>query len=357
LAVRQPERALDLDTLEALPDGVLVAGPDGRVAALNSAGARLLRVPAEDAVGKDWREILPLQDAQGRDWWECTRPYDGLPTRTAQPERELTLPDGRALLVTARYHRDSVDGGLGPLARLVVAFRGTSSRMRLERDSAELVATVAHELRSPLTSVKGFTATLLAKWERFNDEQKLVMLETVNSDADRVTRLIGELLDVSRIDAGRLELHKQVVDVPGAVRRCVNGRVAAGEGEDRFAVDITGALPEIWADPDKLDQVIGNVVENAIRHGEGTVTIDVSPHDDGVQVTVTDEGEGIAPEAEQRVFTKFWRGATRGGTGLGLFIARGVVEAHGGSITAGRAPGAGARVQFWLPAGTPPFVE
>src|SRR4051812_29732837 len=190
-----------MGTLEAMPDGVLVAGPDGRVEALNAMGARLLRVPAEDAAGKDWREVLPLQDPQGRDWWECTRPYDGLHTRTGQPERELTLPDGRALLVTARYERGRSGGSPGPLVRLVVSFRGTTSRMRLERDSAELVATVAHELRSPLTSVKGFTATLLAKWERFNDDQKRVMLQTVNSDADRVTRLIGELLDVSRIDA------------------------------------------------------------------------------------------------------------------------------------------------------------
>src|SRR4051812_432694 len=344
---------LDPSTLEALPDGVLVADADGGVEALNAAGLRILRFRGQDAVGRDWREVLPLADAQGRDWWACTRPYDGLPSRTRQPERELTLPDGRPLVVTASYLREQPRG---PLAHLVVSFRDMTSRARQERDNAELVATVAHELRSPLTSVKGFTATLLSKWERFNDEQKRLMLETVNSDADRVTRLIGELLDVSRIDAGRLELRKQVVDGPGAVRRCVAGKVASGESGERFVVEERGQLREIWADPDKLDQVIGNIVENALRHGEGTITIGVGPHDGGVEVTVADEGVGIPAEAETRVFAKFWRGASRGGSGLGLFIAHGIVEAHGGTIKAGCGKSGGALVHFTLPAGTPAFA-
>jgi signal transduction histidine kinase len=344
---------LDPSTLEALPDGVLVAGAEGCVEALNTAGARILRTPPEATIGRDWRAVLPLADVNGRDWWTCTQPYNGLTSRTRQPERELTLPDGRGLVVTARYLREQPRG---PLHRLVVSFRENNARARQERDSAELVATVAHELRSPLTSVKGFTATLLSKWDRFNDEQKRLMLETINSDADRLTRLIGELLDVSRIDAGRLELHKQVVDIAGAVRRCVAGRMAAGEPEGRFVVHERGSLPELWADPDKLDQVIGNIVENAVRHGDGTVTIEVGPSGEGVEVSVADEGGGIGPEAEQRVFAKFWRGATRGGTGLGLFIAHGIVQAHGGTITAGRGPYGGAMVRFWLPLGTPAFA-
>ena len=349
--------ALDKGAYDELPDGVLVADGDGRVVLLNPAAQRMLERSADETIGRDYREVLPLVDAQGRDWWSCTRPYDGLPSRVRQPERLLTLtapgqPD-RDLLVTARYVRD----GDRRVNRLVVSLRDTANRDRMDRSGSELVSTVAHELRSPLTSVKGFTATLLAKWDRFNDEQKKVMLQTVNADADRVTRLISELLDVSRIEAGRLELRKQVVDIPAVVQRDFDARVAAGETPDRFRLVVTGELPEMWVDPDKLAQVVGNLVENAVRHGDGTVTVTVGPSGDGAEVSVTDEGDGIAPEALNRVFTKFWRGGGRGGTGLGLYIAKGIVDAHGGTIVADRGPDGGALLRFALPAGTPGFAR
>ena len=111
---------------------------------------------------------------------------------------------------------------------MVVTLRDAGARARLERSRADLVSTVAHELRSPLTSVKGFTATLLAKWDRFTDDQKLLMLETVNADADRVTRLITELLDVSRIESGRLEMRRQVVDIPARVAQDHRGPGGGG---------------------------------------------------------------------------------------------------------------------------------
>ncbi len=335
-----------------LPDGVVVAGEDGRVVALNPAGARLLGTTADAALGCDFRDVLPFVDEQGRDWWACTDPYDGLRSRTRQPERQLTLKGGADLMVTASYVRDADR----TLSRLVVALRDTHARERLERSRANLVSTVAHELRSPLTSVKGFTATLLAKWDRFNDDQKKLMLQTVNADADRVTRLITELLDVSRIDAGRLEMRRQVVDLPAAIRKAIAGCVAAGQPESRFVLQESPGLPEMWVDPDKFQQVLGNLLENAVRHGEGTVTVAVGPNGDGAEVTVADEGEGIAEATAVRVFTRFWRGDQRGGTGLGLYIVKGLVEAHGGSVSVGRAVGGGAEFRFVLPAGTPSFL-
>jgi signal transduction histidine kinase len=169
--------------------------------------------------------------------------------------------------------------------------------------------------------------------------------------------LISELLDVSRIETGRLELRKQVVVLPDLVRRDVDSRVAAGESGDRFVVKVDGVLPELWADPDKLAQVVGNLIENALRHGGGTVTITVGIDGDDATVEVTDEGDGIKREAMPRIFTKFWHDAKRGGTGLGLFIAKGIVDAHGGAIEAGNAPQGGAVVRFRLPAGTPSFAE
>jgi signal transduction histidine kinase len=343
-----------------LPDGVVVADGSGRVVLLNAPAARLLGRSPDDAVGRELADVLPLTDASGRDWWECTRPYAGLAVRTGQPERQLTLVEvpGRAardLLVTARYVREVPRG---PVVRLVVSLRDAASRERVDRSRADLISTVAHELRSPLTSVKGFTATLLQRWDRFSDDQKKVMLETVNADADRVTRLLADLLDVSRIDAGRIELHRTVVDAEAAVRKTIAGRVAAGEDEDRFAVHVDGELPELWADADKVQQVLGNLVENALKYGAGRVTVRVVGTPDGVDVTVSDEGEGIPAEQLSRVFTKFWRrgdGGRRSGTGLGLFITKGLVEAHGGEITAGRAASGGAEFRFHLPAGAPSY--
>ncbi|MGH8889351.1 MAG: ATP-binding protein [Acidothermaceae bacterium] len=339
---------------DVLPDGLLVADDTGSVIVLNPAGARLLRRTVDDTMGHDYREILPVTDSVGHDWWACTRPYEGLAIRTGQPERRLMLPDERELYVTATYVRDQP---CGPVQRLVVSFRGAADRERAERDRADLVSTVAHELRSPLTSVKGFTATLLSKWDRFNDEQRQLMLQTVNADADRVTRLISELLDVSRIDADRLELHKQVVDIPTAIRRIIDGRVAAGEAPDRFRLHVSEQLPEMWADPDKLDQVLANLVDNAIRHGAGHVSLGVESTGEGAAITVADEGEGVAPDIRGLVFRRFWRAGRRGGTGLGLYIVKGLVEAHGGEVAVTEAPSGGALFRIALPTGTPPFVQ
>src|SRR6266566_993240 len=327
---------------DELPDGLVVADHRGRVAVFNRAAARLTGISAADVLGTDVRQALPLRDADGRCWWVSADPYQGLPTRTRHPEMSLYLHDGTELLVTVGYVRDPrceaeavYRSGPGQLRHLVISLRGAQQRARLERVRADLVSTVAHELRSPLTSVKGFTATLLAKWTRFTDDQKRVMLETVNADADRVTRLI------------------------------------------------TGELPETWLDADKVDQILGNLVENAIRHGAGTVTVVVEPVDavatrgtsradaapgapggprgvrppggPAVAVSVRDEGDGIPPELVPRIFRQFWRTTRRGGAGLGLFIVKGLVEAHGGTITVQRAPGGGAEFRFIMPAGLPDF--
>jgi PAS domain S-box-containing protein len=351
------ELGLDPDQL---PDGLVVADEHGHVVCFNAAAERITAVRAADALGQRLEKALPLEDLEGRRWWQLTDPYGGLAIRVRQPERNLLLPGGREVLVTARYVRARPTG---PVRRVVVGLRDTEARRRTERSHAELIATVAHELRSPLTSVKGFTATLLAKWERFTDDQKRLMLETVDADADRVTRLIAELLDISRIDSGRLELRRQPVDMGAAVGRHIQAYVAAGLPADRFLLRIEQPLPDLWADPDKIDQVLSNLLENAVRHGEGTVTIDVTPtaspregEDTGTSVTVSDEGPGIPEESMNRVFTRFWRGSKRGGTGLGLYIVKGIVEVHGGTITVGRAPGGGAEFRFTLPVSAPAYL-
>lgn len=345
-----------------LPDGLVVADAEGRIVVVNAAAARCTGLSAADLIGRDIRTALPLQDTSGRRWWDFADPWSGLAIRTGHRERLLLLPGGRELLVTAGYVREQ---RLGPVTRLVLSLRNTESRRRAETDHAGLISTVAHELRSPLTSVKGFTSTLLRRWDRFSDDQKRLMLTTVEADADRVTRLITELLDISRIDAGRLQVRRQPVDVTAVVRGQVERRIAAGADPEQFVLRVEGGLPELWADPDRLEQILGNLVENALRHGEGVVRITVRrdllppssrPADvpvPGVEVVVEDEGEGIPEEHLGLVFTKFWRGARRGGTGLGLYVVRGLVEAHDGRMAVGRSEHGGAAFRFILPGGAP----
>ena len=394
-----PEGSVPIGSLifaDELPDGVVIADEVGRIIVFNRVAARLTGLDPAEVIGKFVFDVLPLRDSEGRDWWVYADPYHGLSTRTRHPEQSLHLAGGTEVLVSVGYVRtpravrgarppQGGSGGMAPprsggglggvvppglaLQRLVISLRGAQQRERLERSRAELVSTVAHELRSPLTSVKGFTATLLSKWGKFTDDQKRVMLETVNADADRVTRLITDLLDVSRIESGRVEVHRELVDLPDRARKIIAGRVAAGEAEDRFRLEVRSGLPETWLDADKVDQILGNLVENAVRHGAGIVTIVVEPaHLDGrgatdvsvrelgapdaAAVSVRDQGEGIAPDAAPRVFRQFWRGKRRGGTGLGLYIVKGLVEALGGTIGVRCAPGGGAEFRFIVPAGT-----
>jgi PAS domain S-box-containing protein len=344
-------------TVDLLPDGVLVVAPDGTIADANPAASALVGLPREALVGRLFDDALRLVDEAGRTWWSCERAARSRRSITRVPERRLSRsPDGLEVLLTARYVRSTGSGGA--LECVVVVLRDGSARNRLERRHSELVSIVAHELRSPLTSVKGFSATMLAKWDRFTDEQKRQMLEWIHNDADRVTRLLAELLDVSRIEAGRIELRMQIVDLPAVVERAFAGHIAAGESEDRFRLDVVGDLPQMWLDPDKIDQVVANLLENALRHGAGLVTVTISADTatPGAVIDVDDEGEGVPPEMADLVFSKFFRGrAQRGGTGLGLYIVRGLVEVHGGKVGVLSAPGGGARFRFRLPAGHPTY--
>lgn len=180
-----------------------------------------------------------------------------------------------------------------------------------------------------------------------------MMLEAVDNDADRLTRLIAELLDVARIDAGRLELRRVPTDLSALVGSRVEAKVVAGVERSRFVVDAADDLPEVWADPDKLGQVVDNLLENALRHGDGLVSITVRLDPDGVVVTVTDQGRGVPEGQAHRVFGRFWKGQERGGSGLGLYVVRGVVEAHGGRVALVPPPEGGARFVVVLPVGDP----
>ena len=210
-----------------------------------------------------------------------------------------------------------------------MSLRSARARERLDRERSDLVATVAHELRSPLTGVKGFVATLLSKWDKLNDDQKKMMLETVNADADRLTRLIAELLDVARIDTGRLSLYPRPVDFEAAVERVV-ASVRAGTGRE-IAFDVDGELPTVQRRP-RQARAGASPTSSTTRSGTATgrsastaSAIDGEAPYDGVLLHVDDEGDGISPDIRSRVFTKFWKHGTRGGSGLGMYIIHGLV--------------------------------
>jgi signal transduction histidine kinase len=340
--------AADLHRLcDALPDGVVVADADGQVVLANRTARRML---GERLVGRRL-EALPLQDSEGQDWYAVNRPYDGLASRTGLPEQSWLQPDGREVLVTARLERERRGG---PVRSVALVIRSARGRARLDRERSDLVATVAHELRSPLTGVKGFVTTLLRKWDRLNDEQKKLMLRTVAADSERLSRLIAELLDVARIDTGRLPLYPRDLVDAHAVDQVVES-VRAGSGRPILTTHADPAA-EVRADPDKLAQVLTNLVENAVRHGEGAVRVSTRPITEpfvGVELVVDDEGEGIAEEIRARVFTKFWKHGTRGGSGLGMYIVHGLTRAHGGSVEITDAPGGGARLVVRWPAEEP----
>lgn len=339
--------------LDLLPDAVLVVGADGAVVHANAMAVRLLGVgSAADLVGKLGPEVLPLRMETGVDWWDCARPLEGDPALAPRlPEMDVALArDGhgtRPLTVTAaRLHEG------GTLTGVVVCLRRGERRQRADAARSDLVSTVSHEIRSPLTSVKGFTKTLLAKWDRFTDEQKRQMLATVNEDADRVTRLLTELLDVSRIDAGRVQLRRQMVHVPEIAQR-VADRLAAQAVERTITCVLSEDLPRLYADPDKLDQIFTNLVENALKYAEGGIHVTATVEEHAVCFTVADEGDGI-PEAQLgSIFAKFFRrsGERRSGTGLGLYISKGLAEAHGGRMWATSTLGAGSAFHFTLPRG------
>jgi signal transduction histidine kinase len=335
------------DSLDALPDGVVIADGAGRVVRINVVAARMLDVAVAAAADAPLAEVLRLQDTEGCAWVEYNMPYAGLASRTGVPEQSWLLPDGSEVLVAARIHRVG-----RTITQIAVTLRSGRGRARLDRERSDLVATVAHELRSPLTGVKGFVQALINRWDKLNDDQKKLMLTTVHSDADRLSRLIAELLDVARIDTGRLQLYPRPCPAEVLVGRVVES--VRQSTSRQLLLEVDDDLPDILADPDKFTQVVTNLVENAVRHGDGTVTVRLAELPawadfPGVQLSVDDQGTGIPDAIRRRVFTKFWKHGERGGSGLGMYLVNGLVRAHGGQVEIEDAPGGGARIVVLWP--------
>jgi signal transduction histidine kinase/DNA-binding response OmpR family regulator len=325
-------------TVRSLGDGLLIVDDEGLVA---SANPRALRLAPEVRVGHP-------PDVGGL----------VLPTVDEAVGVEILLEhDGRTLAVTAARLEEGHDGGGG----VVWTLRDATERARLERLKSEFVATASHELRSPLTSIKGFVE-LLRAGEGLDDRQR-EFLDIVLVSTNRLVDLVNDLLDIARLEAGRVEVHRRPVDVAEVLDDVVTllrGRIQTKD--QRVEVAVAADTPRVLADATRLRQMLTNLVTNAHLYTDegGTLTLRAGRHGaGGVRIEVADTGRGMSPAELEHVFERFSRGAGSTGTpgtGLGLSIVKSLVDLHGGTIDVASTPGAGTTFAITLPAAPQPGV-
>jgi signal transduction histidine kinase len=270
--------------------------------------------------------------------------------------RRLANSLDRVRAASARLARGDMsarapESGPAELAELGASFNGMAESLeRLFDARRELVAWASHDLRTPIASIRAMVEAIedgIAEPEQY--------LPALRDQVRTLTMLVEDLFELSTIDTGTLSLELRRAELSPLVESCVRGFEAQAEANRiRLRALIDGDAAALCA-PDKVERVLYNLLTNALRHtpSDGTVAVRVEPGPDEVEVTVEDSGEGLTAEASRRMFERFWRGdrsRTGGGAGLGLAIARGLVEAQGGRIWAESRPGGGAAVRFTLPA-------
>jgi signal transduction histidine kinase/CheY-like chemotaxis protein len=321
-------------TIESLGDALVVTEPDGvTIAALNPRAGDL--VPELTAGGRTDVEGSPL------------------PPLEAALRRETSVEhDGRTLSVTAEPLGTESDG-------FVWTVRDMSERARLERAKSDFVATASHELRSPLTSIKGFVELLERSPGNMSERQRQ-FVEIILRSTDRLVELVNDLLDVARIEADRVEIDRRPIDVGEAVREVaelMSARIA--EKHQRLDVRVASALPPALADPARVRQIVANLVTNAHLYTDedGTIRVAVAADRAWVRIEVSDSGRGMTREEAEHVFERFYRGSDGGqgspGTGLGLSIVKSLVDLHRGQIEVESEPGVGTTFRVMLPSAIP----
>jgi PAS domain S-box-containing protein len=336
------ERERSVAILAHTADGIVAVDRDGDVVLWNSAAERITGVPASVALGRSPVDVLQ-------------RSLEA-PDET-RGDRLVPIMRGREevwLSVTEAVMRDPV----GAVAGRIFAFRDISGDRLVEQVKSDFVSTVSHELRTPLTSIYGFAETLLRQDVMFGEEERQTFLRYIASESQRLTSIVDTLLNVARLDTGDLQVNLAETDVRDVVGQVLSTVTEAEVNGHRFVVELPEEPLAAKADPEKLRQVCSILVENALRYSPdgATVTVGAALRHDTVEVSVADEGIGIPQSDQEQIFRKFYRGsdaelrAGAGGTGLGLFIARGLVTAMGGRIWVSSQEGEGSRFAFELPA-------
>jgi PAS domain S-box-containing protein len=326
--------------LANIADGIVAVDRDGAIVLWNATAETISGVPAEEALGRRVSEVLQRDLAAG----------DGAPPG----ERSISIQRGDKevwLSVSEAVMADAT----GSVAGRIFAFRDVSSERLVEQMKSDFVATVSHELRTPLTSIYGFAETLMRGDVEFSDTERETFLAYIASESERLINIVDDLLSVARLETGTLRLSVEETDV-AAVAREVVARVQEHADRWEFEVDVPEGGVVVEADRDKLSQVLLSLVDNAVKFSPdgGKVSISARPRPDGAEVRVSDEGVGVPRADHQRIFSKFYRSengtAGLGGTGLGLFLARGLLVAMGGRIWVESKEGQGSTFVVELPA-------
>ncbi|NDJ77809.1 MAG: GAF domain-containing protein, partial [Chloroflexi bacterium] len=363
LRQEQVEATKNAAILDSVADGVMVADAEGHVIVFNTTAERILGLPADRVLHESTSVITGLYGAGKSRWAETIEEWMANPTDFAPGqylEERVTLDDGRVISVRlSPVHMG--DQFLGTVS----IFRDITRDVEVDRLKSEFVATVSHELRTPMTSIKGYADLLLLGAAGAITEQQQRFLETIKQNADRLSILVNDLLNISRIDQGRMELKFGWVDVEdllNAMAVHIRGR----SEDERRSMNIQLDVPEdqrlsIWGDYDKVAQVFTNLADNAFNYtpegGEITFGAVFDEDDQTVILSVADTGIGIPPEVSDRVFERFFRGdethelvMDTPGTGLGLAIVKEYVEMHQGMIWFESEEGKGTTFYVQLPA-------
>jgi PAS domain S-box-containing protein len=336
------ERERSLAILGNVADGIVAVDREGHVVLWNAAAEQITGVSASEALGRAPADVLQ-------------RSLD--PDETSEEGRGMIQiqrgGEGIWLSVSEAVMRDPA----GAVAGRIYAFRDVSADHLVEQLKSGFVSTVSHELRAPLTSIYGFAETLLRQDIDFGDAERHTFLTYIATEAQRLTGIVDALLSVARLEAGDLQVQLAPTDlrdvvtdvVSNAQREVVNGR--------RFVIDVPEEPLDADADREKVRQILANLVDNAVKFSPqgGTVTVAARRTSDAVQVRVADEGAGVPVGEQERIFRKFYRAddadSYTGGTGLGLFIARGLASAMGGRLWMDAEAERGASFVFELPTG------
>lgn len=352
----QQEASKSQAILQSIADGVVVTDREGQIILINAAAERILGTHRRTVLGQDVRNVFAAFEASGRQ--EMLEAMDALAASPTTEQEAPRIIQSRLAMepITVSAHLAPVFTSNRGYIGIVSVFRDITREIQADIAKTEFVSTVSHELRTPLTSIKGYTDLLLAGAVGPLADSQERFMSIIRNNADRLTALINDLLDISRIESGRVKLELEPLQIGDVVQSVVETMRAQIEDKGlALRVEIADDLPPVQADRDRLTQVLTNLLGNAYRYTlEGEVAISVSQTPGAIRVDVSDTGIGIALEDQPKIWDRFFRAdhpvvKDAGGTGLGLSIVRMFIEMHGGRIWVDSEPDQGCTFTFILP--------